>query len=326
MFVHSSAFLTLTAFVALLPAVLSSPLSHSEPSDAILLAKRERALSKLTPGVQSYLRSLDPSEYELDLEDDAESFDEADEHGVIHLKRQQDGTSGAWNNCKNGQVAVTYDDGPYDFRGELLSEWAADGHMLTFFQNGYNFGCGYDAKYVKLGRQALNAGHLIAGHSWSHYNFSQPGTTHEVIDRQIDLLDTQLLKTLGVVPRYFRFPYGAFAPETAQYLRSKYGLRVIQWSEDSGDSSGATAAHSIAVYKPFQKGESHIILNHETHKTSVEEVAPAVIRSFKRKGIKSVTAAQCIGATKSPYKVRMNPQKRDSTWTCSNKPLPGQAK
>lgn len=187
-----------------------------------------------------------------------------------------------------------------------------------------NYACGYDAKYVSLNRKALSAGNLVAAHSWGHYDFSANTTTNEVIDRQVELLEEMLLKTVGIIPRYMRFPYGAFSAETAQYIRNKYGYRLIQWSDDSGDSSGKPPSYSIAMYNGFKKGEQHLVLNHETHNTSVFEVAPAAKKQLDKLGVKSVTADKCIGATTSPYKVKTNPQKRDASWTCEGKPRPGQ--
>ncbi|CAO1636893.1 unnamed protein product [Parajaminaea phylloscopi] len=307
------------ALLALVSCIAPSILA-ADHHDAVMLAKRDRAMSKLTPYVRNYLSKLDPSEYELNLDDDEDEDDDRD-----FAKRQQDAGSGVWYGCKNNQVAITYDDGAYQWRPKLDSMWNGAGHKVTYFVNGYNYDCAYNAPYVSYNRKSLAAGNVIGAHSWGHYNFSAPGTSHAVIDKQVELIEEMLLKTVGIVPRYFRFPYGAFSQETAQYIRSKYGYRIIQWSDDSGDSSGAPASQSIAMYKKFKKGESHLVLNHETHQSSVDTVAPAAISTFKSKGIKSVTVDQCIGASTSPYKVRTKPQARDSTWTCDGKPRPGQA-
>lgn len=172
----------------------------------------------------------------------------------------------------------------------------------------------------------MAAGNLIGSHSWGHYDFTSKDLSNDVIDTQIQLLEEMLLKTVGIVPKYFRFPYGAYSAQTAQYIRQKYGYRIIQWSDDSGDGNGVAPSTSIAMYNKFNKGESHLVLNHETHESSVKQVAPAAISAFSKKGIKSVTADKCIGATTSPYKVRTKPQARDSTWTCVGKPRPGQGK
>lgn len=305
--------ITTAAFA--LAALLTSSALGSGDHDAVMLAKREKAMSKLSPYVRNYLQSLDPSEYELSLDDEDE------DDGLI--KRQQD-DDGIWGNCKDGHVAITYDDGPYNYRPQLDKEWNDAGHKISFFINGYNYDCAYDKPYVAYNRKAVRAGNVIGSHSWGHYNFSAPGTNHAIIDKQIELVEEMLFKTVGIVPRYFRFPYGAYSSETAHYIRSKYGYRIIGWSDDAGDADGDPASKSISMYKGFKSGEAHLVLNHEPIKSSVYKVAPAAISHLNELGVKSVTVDKCIGAYKSPYKVKAQPQARDSTWTCEGKPRPGQ--
>jgi hypothetical protein len=52
-------------------------------------------------------------------------------------------------------------------------------------------------------------------------------------------------------------------------------------------------------------------------------VIPYALKQFKKKGIKSVTAAKCLTKQPSPYKVTAKPGTRNDNWTCVGKPQPG---
>jgi hypothetical protein len=62
---------------------------------------------------------------------------------------------------------------------------------------------------------------------------------------------------------------------------------------------------------------------HQTHETSIHQVIPYALKQFKKKGIKSVTAAKCLTKQPSPYKVTAKPGTRNDNWTCVGKPQPG---
>lgn len=129
----------LTSF-ALLVAFVATAVHAASSAD--LAAKREKALSQLTPGVRKYLATLDESEYELDLDgfDEDEAEREAAANGLqarAAAKPLQDPTSGVWYGCKNQQYAISYDDGAYDWRQNLIDLWNPSGHKVTFFVNGF---------------------------------------------------------------------------------------------------------------------------------------------------------------------------------------------
>jgi len=50
---------------------------------------------------------------------------------------------GIVRNCKNqGQIAITYDDGPFQYDNDLVN--TLGNNKATFFVNGRNYGCIYD--------------------------------------------------------------------------------------------------------------------------------------------------------------------------------------
>jgi peptidoglycan/xylan/chitin deacetylase (PgdA/CDA1 family) len=62
-----------------------------------------------------------------------------------------------------GTVALTFDDGPYDYTIDLLNELEAAGHRVTFFQNGQNYGYIYD--YATTLQRQIAGGHQIGSHT-----------------------------------------------------------------------------------------------------------------------------------------------------------------
>jgi len=121
---------------------------------------------------------------------------------------------------------------------------------------------------------------------------------------------------------------------------------VVNWSFDSGDSSGQSPSSSIASYKKLAQSypKPQLALNHEvklnfslfvcrlgtdlvlsdwqTYKGTAEKVMPQVVPMLINKGYELVTVAECLGV--SPYQSVGKASKRDSSWTCDGKPQPGQ--
>lgn len=78
-------------------------------------------------------------------------------------------------NCKNeNQIALTFDDGPFNFTWHLLDVLASYGAKATFFITGNNMGKGQidinETGYPAIIRRMVADGHQIAHHGWTHEN------------------------------------------------------------------------------------------------------------------------------------------------------------
>ncbi|KAG8682463.1 Carbohydrate esterase 4 protein [Ceratobasidium sp. 395] len=69
---------------------------------------------------------------------------------------------------KPNTVALTFDDGPYWYVYDISKALVAAGAKGTFFFNGNNFGCIYDADNMKRVKYAYDKGHQVASHTWAH--------------------------------------------------------------------------------------------------------------------------------------------------------------
>lgn len=79
--------------------------------------------------------------------------------------------------------------------------------------------CIYDDANIARLRRTYAAGHLIASHTWSHYDITLYNTS--VLGAQLDMVETALWRILGVKPALFRPPYGSYNNVTLAYLNSR---------------------------------------------------------------------------------------------------------
>ncbi|EGF99408.1 family 4 carbohydrate esterase [Melampsora larici-populina 98AG31] len=228
--------------------------------------------------------------------------------------------------CKTSKTfALTFDDGPYIYENKISDYLVKNGIRGTFFINGYNFDCIYNQQIVDQLTHTFKQGHLIGSHTWSHPNITLLTATQ--LNRELELVETAMKKILGVVPRYFRPPYGAITEENLIVLK-KRGYTVVNWNLDSGDSLGLTAAESMKEYDQTARKypRPQISLNHETKQPTAESVTPYAVTALKKAGYRLVDVAECLGLPSTPaqfYQSVGKPQKRDSSWTCEGTPVPG---
>lgn len=302
----------ITLAVAAASMVAAVPKESSAADKAAYEAKRESVISKLEPEAQAYIRSLSPDEYTIDMHEvgDDSELEKRVESGDYFEK------------CVNGQFAHTMDDGPFTWHDQIGRDFKDAGHDVTFFVNGYNFDCAYHKPYVKYMRRNLKRGHQFCSHTWSHPHSTQ--ISDDEFRKQIGLVETMLLKTIGVKPKCFRFPYGEGDDAKKAILKQK-GYYIIQWDRDVGDGNNWPVSKSNKVVDRLKPGKGHILLSHETHDTTANKVIPHAIKHYKDVGIQSKTVHECIGAKGSPYQIHVKPKKRNDSWTCDGKPKPGDA-
>ncbi|WAR58008.1 hypothetical protein PtB15_5B238 [Puccinia triticina] len=239
------------------------------------------------------------------------------------LTARAGGAVPVYSTCRTpGSFALTFDDGPYNFGSKLDKTLDASNAKATFFVNGNNYGCIYDYADVLLER--FNKGHLIAGHTWSHVHLNEG--SYQQISHQLEVLETAMIKILGVKPKYMRAPYGEYNDLVLQVLSDRGYKGMIMWSQDAEDSldSPASPSQIIESYKSYP--EKTIVLNHETKESTVNEVMPRVIPILKQRGFSLKTVPDCLNLGSNPrdwYVSVQKPGSRDKTWTCNGTPEPG---
>lgn len=89
-------------------------------------------------------------------------------------------TDDIYDCVQNNVVALTYDDGPYNYTSQLLDILKSYGFQATFFMTGNNNGKGAidtTAPYPDLIKRMVAEGHQIASHTWSHYSLDNINST-----------------------------------------------------------------------------------------------------------------------------------------------------
>ncbi|KAI9026725.1 hypothetical protein DFJ74DRAFT_630681 [Hyaloraphidium curvatum] len=248
-----------------------------------------------------------------------------------------------------GVMALTFDDGPHIFTPRLLDYLRAQNIKATFFINGWNKNCIYNATFANIVRRAFREGHQIASHSWSHPSvrgiYDQYGAA--AVRVELDRVEAAIEKIIGYRPRYFRPPYGegghdrVLAPIFRErgYVVSMWTFATIDANIDDGLAAPASRfpdnVINAATRRAFWVGyygstnyrpgvTSHSVLMHDPLQRTVRDLAPWVVAQGRRLGYRFVTFGECQGDTdwRRWYKPRrtgvnytrlMTP---DASWVC----------
>jgi len=195
-------------------------------------------------------------------------------------------------------VALTFDDGPSVSMRQVSDAVSRAGGKATFFLNGQNWGNIYDPAKKASIKYALQQGHQIASHTWSHPHL--PKLTRDQIYKEFSTIDDAIMKIAGVRPAFVRPPYGEYNDDVISVANER-GQTLVNWDFDSGDSMGKTAAQSNQLYdqRVQQHPPSILTLNHDVFKSTVETVLPHALSVLTGAGYNLVTVADCLG--RDPY-------------------------
>ncbi|KAF2107454.1 chitin deacetylase-like protein [Lophiotrema nucula] len=197
-----------------------------------------------------------------------------------------------------GQLALAYDDGPYQYTQTLSDILTKGGAKGTFFVTGTLYGCIYGQKTAL--QNAYKAGHQIASHTWTHpQNFGSLSAAD--LTSQMTKVETALLNIIGVKPTYMRPPYLATGGNVLSTMKT-LGYRVITDDVDAGDWNSKTPQQSEQTFQQAgTSGNGHIPLMHETYSGTVNTLTPWLINWANTNNLKLVTVAECLGDPNGAY-------------------------
>ncbi|RDL29984.1 Glycoside hydrolase [Venustampulla echinocandica] len=192
-------------------------------------------------------------------------------------------------------IALTFDDGPYQYEGAIVQALNAAGAKGTFFVTGTLYNCIYSqASQLKA---TYAAGHQIASHTWTHADLSTKSAAD--VKTEMTKLETAFANILGVKPTYMRPPNGNTGGQMKSVMQ-QLGYRIVTWDIDSEDWNHQTPQYSEQKFSSTGAG-SHIPLMHETIPTTSQTLLPWVLNWAKQKGLKMVTVAECLGDAGGAY-------------------------
>ncbi|KAG0281109.1 hypothetical protein BGZ95_006785 [Linnemannia exigua] len=197
-------------------------------------------------------------------------------------------------------MAITFDDGPFEYTKQILKIFKDKKAKATFFVNGDNNG--KIADYKDAVKQAYNEGHQIASHTWDHKDLTTLSVSE--INSEMSKLDDALRGIIGVAPTYMRPPYGAINDLVTKTVGAKY--TIVIWSQDTNDWRHEDDwKASLKVYQDNVKSAKgkggEIFLQHETIKLTALELAPKAIDFAQKKKWKLVTVGECLGKSKDTW-------------------------
>ncbi len=152
-------------------------------------------------------------------------------------------------------IALTFDDGPWQYHPTIVSALNAAGAKATFFVTGTLYNCIYAQAAVL--NATFAAGHQIASHTWDHKGLNTLSAAD--ITSQMSKLEVAFANILGVKPTYMRPPNGNTGGSTVSVLKG-LGYRLVTWDVDSGDWNKEAPESSE---RKLTVGP-HIVLMHET--------------------------------------------------------------
>jgi len=210
-------------------------------------------------------------------------------------------------------IALTFDDGPYEYTGELLDQLKEANIKATFFINGYNWWKDLEKNDEKKSviKRAMDEGHQIASHTWAH----EIPEKEDDIKLALSKLDDLVEDVTGVRPKYFRAPQGHCKDDCIKFIEG-LGYKIIQWDSDTHDwdyysfdgvdkeegrEKRSELAKEFLTKEWAEQRENYLILMHDVHIHTVRNIVPWVIKNAPFDKYKFVTVAECLGDADGAY-------------------------
>lgn len=162
-----------------------------------------------------------------------------------------------WN-TKNGEILLTFDDGPNPETTEKLLELLKVNNIKAlFFCLGENV-----TKYTELCKKIIDDGHAIGNHTFSHKKINEV-SKKEIIE-EIKKTNNLLKEKHNYQIKYFRPPHGRITLATTKIM-NEVNLVNVMWSLLTWDYKGnfRTVKKSIVNYLK----NNSIVVMHDSNKT-----------------------------------------------------------
>ncbi|KAM0217679.1 hypothetical protein ACHAQI_001729 [Fusarium lateritium] len=210
----------------------------------------------------------------------------------------------------NGDIALTYDDGPYTYTEDLLDLLKQYNARATFYITGRNLGKGAindpATPWPGLIRRMIKDGHQIASHTWSHQRLttlSRAKFWNQMIFNEVAFSDI-----LGYFPTYMRPPYSASNATTDAWL-GELGYHVTYFNLDTEGylhDSPNTISTSKQIWDSTVEGRSPssntwLHIEHDPVYQSVYNLTEYMLKSLNRNQFSAVTVGECLQDPKANW-------------------------
>ncbi|KAJ8090161.1 hypothetical protein PM082_018748 [Marasmius tenuissimus] len=170
-------------------------------------------------------------------------------------------------------VAITFDDGPWEYIYDISKTLTDNGAKATFFFS-KSGGCIYDQEHMDQVKFAYQQGHQVGSHTWRHADLAT--LSADEVNDEMQRVEQALQRIVGVVPAFMRPPYGSFN-QNVQDVAGARGQSLVIWDFDAGDANGVPPAETLQDYNTTIAKHPNTLLplNHETYATRLS------LQSFK---------------------------------------------
>jgi peptidoglycan/xylan/chitin deacetylase (PgdA/CDA1 family) len=185
-----------------------------------------------------------------------------------------------YGNRNEGQIAITFDDGPLPGKTDRILDILKLYHVPAAF-----FCIGHRVKaHPLLVKRIHDEGHVLGNHSYWHGRLFdlQPAAA---ISQELSDTDDAIAAQIGGKPKFFRPPYGVTNPMVASAIR-KGKYITVGWNIRSFDTTIKDPARLMQrITKSIKSGD--IFLFHD-YSESMLQVLPAFLDHVTKSGLKIV--------------------------------------
>lgn len=222
------------------------------------------------------------------------------------------GSAGIYDCATPGDMALTFDDGPYIYTSHILDILAQYNASATFFITGNNLGKGHidntSLPWPSLIKSMYDNGHQIASHSWSHADLCNITSTQR--KNEMWKNEMALRNIIGVIPTYMRPPYSSCTAECGcEKDMEELGYHITYFSLDTQDYlndsptliSNSQNIFSTAINASDPKTDHPLLITHDIHNQTSAVLIEYILQNAIAKGYNPVTVGTCLGDAKANW-------------------------
>ena len=188
-----------------------------------------------------------------------------------------------WGQQKH--IALTFDDGPSAYTTQILDILDKYQAKASFFWLGSKI-----ASQQAIVTRAVQGGHTVANHSWSHPH-GKLLTTDELWLQQVQPTNKAMAQVSGNSPLFYRPPFGEITDEQVLML-AEQGMITVLWSVDTRDWDEQTiTAKHISDTVISQAHPEMIALMHDDggNRSATVAALPVIIEHYQALGYEFVS-------------------------------------
>ncbi|KAK2038719.1 glycoside hydrolase/deacetylase [Colletotrichum somersetense] len=211
------------------------------------------------------------------------------------------GGLGIYDCVNQGDIAITYDDGPYIYTAAMLDAFKAHGAVATWFITGNNIGKGMiNVAYADVIQRMIAEGHQVASHTWSHENLDS--LTLQQRQNQMIYNEIAFTDILGFYPTYMRPPYSICGTE-CQNQMVQLGYHITYFDLDTQgylNTDPSMIQNSVALWDAAMQARSpcngsYLHIEHDIHQQIATTLTNHILDSVVANGWNAVTVGTCLG-------------------------------